>query len=99
MDGVLTRWPEPVPASSPDPVKLHAVPISASIPMRRKSTLNLFDDTADEAPKLSNMEDVDLDNLGEELEDDDWILDDLGGGLKDDNEAHRTGQEVREMGK
>lgn len=101
MDGVLTRWPEPIPASSPDPIKLQASSTTASVPMRRKNALNLFDDNADEEPKTtSHVDDIDLDDgVEEDLYDDDWIMDDIGGGLKDDNEdVLRPGKEIREMG-
>ncbi|KAH9946996.1 hypothetical protein B0H21DRAFT_741281 [Amylocystis lapponica] len=92
MDGVLTRWPEPIPASSPDPVKTTAGAGSATFQVKRKGTPTLFDDDADDAKAGKGKDDVDLDeDLGVDLDNDDWILDDLGGGLEDDGEAKRWG--------
>lgn len=102
MDGVLTRWPEPIPASSPDPVKAVAGVGSATVPVRRKGTPTLFDDEADSAKGGKRDANVDLDeDAAMDFDNDDWILDDLGGGMDDDSEEKRWSAEdgVKEMGK
>ncbi|KAI0930326.1 hypothetical protein AcW1_009052 [Taiwanofungus camphoratus] len=100
MDGVLTRWPEPIPASSPDPVKAVAGVGSATVPVRRKGTPTLFDDEADSAKGGKRDANVDLDeDAAMDFDNDDWILDDLGGGMDDDSEEKRWSAEdgVKEM--
>ena len=101
--GDLTRWRDPIPSSSPDPVKLSAGTTAVGVPVKRKGTPTLFDDDNVHAVRAEKAkardEDVDED-LGIDLDNDDWILDDLGGGLNDDDgEARRIATEggVREM--
>ncbi|KAL6310466.1 hypothetical protein BKA93DRAFT_814193 [Sparassis latifolia] len=95
MDGVLTRWPHPIPASSPDPTKVSGGSSSATVPKQRARTPTLFDHDAD-TPRGSKR-DVDKD-LGVDLDNDDWILDDLGGGMEDDTEKKWDAEDgVREM--
>ncbi|KAI0674964.1 hypothetical protein C8Q78DRAFT_965239 [Trametes maxima] len=101
--GDLTRWPEPIPSSAPDPVKLSAGTHSVTVPVKRKGTPTLFDDdnvALARAEKDKASADAD-DLLGIDLDNDDWILDDLGGGMDDDGEAKRLAAEggVKEMGK
>ncbi|KAI0665347.1 hypothetical protein C8Q78DRAFT_1118280 [Trametes maxima] len=99
--GDLTRWPEPIPSSAPDPVKLSAGTHSVTVPVKRKGTPTLFDNdnvvlARSEKDKASGDAD---DLLGIDLDNDDWILDDLGGGMDDDGEAKRLAAEggVKEM--
>ena len=100
-DGVFHRWAEPIPATSPDPVKLSTGSSTTTYIGKRDATATLFDDAGPE--KISGAaEDVDIDeDMAAELDNDDWILDDLDGGLQeDDSEAKRWGAKegVREMG-
>ncbi|OSD04053.1 hypothetical protein PYCCODRAFT_1408512 [Trametes coccinea BRFM310] len=102
--GDLTRWPDPIPASAPDPVKLSANTNAVSVQVKRKGTPTLFDDDDVAAARPAKQQDVDdaaLDeDIGIDLDNDDWILDDLGGGLDDDDgEARRLAAEggVKEM--
>ncbi|CAL1707133.1 unnamed protein product [Somion occarium] len=90
-DGVLTRWPDPIPSSSPDPVKLISVGAAVGIPKKRGTTPNLFGDDVEEKDDASKAKDLNLDEEDEydatmgDLDDDNWILDDIGGGLQDDD--------------
>ncbi|THH30799.1 hypothetical protein EUX98_g3387 [Antrodiella citrinella] len=94
MDGVLTRWPNPIPANAPDPVKSTNASATTTVPVRRGATPTLFDTNAD---AKGGNDDVDLDDdMGVDLDNDDWILDDLGDGMVDDEKAW-TGKGVREM--
>ncbi|KAI0371170.1 hypothetical protein BV20DRAFT_965857 [Pilatotrama ljubarskyi] len=98
--GDLTRWPDPIPASAPDPVKLSAGTHSVTMPVKRKGTPTLLFDDDSVAEKARGADDVDADeDLGIDLDNDDWILDDLGGGLDDDGEAKRLAAEggIKEM--
>ncbi|EIW62718.1 uncharacterized protein TRAVEDRAFT_112621 [Trametes versicolor FP-101664 SS1] len=100
-EGDLTRWPDPIPSSAPDPVKNSAGTNSVTVPVKRKGTPTLFDDdnVAVARPEKQNG-DVDLDeDLGIDLDNDDWILDDMDGALNDDGEAKRLAVEggVKEM--
>ncbi|EMD37802.1 hypothetical protein CERSUDRAFT_114458 [Gelatoporia subvermispora B] len=99
-DGVFHRWPEPIPATSPDPVKLAPGSATTTLVGKRKTTPTLFDDPEGEKTAVA-VDDVDLDeDVAAELDNDDWILDDLGGGMADDDsEAKRWGAKdgVREM--
>lgn len=73
---------------------------TTTVPLKRRGTPTLFDDEAD-AAKGSKGADVDLDeDLGVDLDNDDWILDDLGGGMNDDDGEKRWAAKegVREMG-
>lgn len=99
FEGVLTRWPDPIPATAPDPVKVSSGMDTTTVPLKRRGTPTLFDDEAD-AAKGSKGADVDLDeDLGVDLDNDDWILDDLGGGMNDDDGEKRWAAKegVREM--
>ncbi|PIL34239.1 hypothetical protein GSI_03950 [Ganoderma sinense ZZ0214-1] len=101
--GDLTRWQNPIPASAPDPVKPSAGTTAVGIPVKRRATPTLFDDdnvTAARAEKAKAQTDVIDEDLGIDLDNDDWILDDLGGGLNDeDGEARRIAGKsaIREM--
>ncbi|CDO76190.1 hypothetical protein BN946_scf185037.g13 [Trametes cinnabarina] len=102
--GDLTRWPEPIPSSSLDPVKLSVGTNAVSVQVKRKGTPTLFDED-NIIPARPGMpkdaEDAALDDdIGIDLDNDDWILDDLGGGLEDDDgEAKRLAAEggIKEM--
>ncbi|KAI8993813.1 hypothetical protein BD414DRAFT_480518 [Trametes punicea] len=87
--GDLTRWPEPIPSSAPDPVKVSVGTSSVTAPVQRKEAPTLFDDDASatvQVTKPRGTNDTQLDeDLGIDLDNDDWILDDLGGGLDDDD--------------
>jgi chromosome transmission fidelity protein 4 len=94
LDGVLTRWPDAIPSSSPDPVKPPASNVSATVQVKRKTSPTLFgDDAAD-----SGLHDVDLDaDLG--LDNDDWIIDDVGMLDGDNGHGKRSGDGfTKEMG-
>ncbi|OBZ68085.1 Minichromosome loss protein 1 [Grifola frondosa] len=96
--GVLTRWPEPIPASAPDPVRTSAGTKSVTVPVKRKASPTLFDD--DNAVVGDASGNVDLEeDLGIDLDNDDWILDDLGDGMQDDDESKRFGGKdgIKEM--
>ncbi|KAH9942276.1 uncharacterized protein BXZ73DRAFT_87916 [Epithele typhae] len=100
--GDLTRWRDPIPSSRPDPVKLSAGTTTMGIVVKRRGTPTLFDDDADVAAAGSaNEKHVEFDDdLGIDLDNDDWVLDDTDGGLNDDDgEARRLASEggVREM--
>ncbi|KZT00847.1 WD40 repeat-like protein [Laetiporus sulphureus 93-53] len=98
MDGVLTRWAEPIPATAPDPVKLAPGTASMTVPIKRKAIPMLFDDEAD-AEKAKDDE-LDVNETVEvDYENDDWILDDLGGAMDDDSEEKKwSGKDgVKEM--
>lgn len=100
--GNLTRWPDPIPSSAPDPVKQSAGTNSVTVPVKRKGTPTLFDDDNVAVARPEKAGDVDLDeDLGIDLDNDDWILDDLDGALNDDGEAKRLAAEggVKEMGR
>ncbi|GLB45067.1 putative minichromosome loss protein, Mcl1, middle region [Lyophyllum shimeji] len=99
-EGGFNRWPKAVPDHFPDPVKRSiATTAPATIPARPKTTL--FDDIA-EATSTTGREtlddDVDLD-AGFGDVDDDWIIDDLGGGLRDEAETAERKKDgfVKEM--
>ena len=98
MDGTLTRWPSPIPATAPDPVSTTKTSKTTTIPVTRGVTPTLFDQDL-EAP-ANGGRDVDLDeDMGIDLENDDWILDDLGDGMADDEKKWAGKDGVREMGK
>ncbi|TFK53583.1 WD40 repeat-like protein, partial [Heliocybe sulcata] len=95
-EGILTRWPQPIPPSAPDPVKRSGATSVTTVPMQRKAAPSLFDDDAvDDNKGKDGAEpepEVDLDN-------DDWILDDIGDGLQDEPEEQRSRKDglVKEM--
>ncbi|KAH8083763.1 hypothetical protein BXZ70DRAFT_1073548 [Cristinia sonorae] len=94
VDGVLTRWPNPIPATAPDPVTITNASASATVPVKRAATPTLFD--KDEDAKINA--DVDLDDdMGIDLDNDDWILDDLGDGMIDDEKKWSGKDGIREM--
>ena len=105
--GDLTRWRDPIPASGIDPVKASMGTSAVSIPVKRKGTPTLFDMDADVVASAGRTETgkakvIDLeDDLGVDIDNDDWILDDVGAMDEDDGEARRLAAEggVREMGK
>lgn len=98
--GGLTRWRDPIPATAPDPVKMSAGSSSVTVPVKRKGTPTLFDDDA-VIPGKGKEREVELEeDLGIDLDNDDWILDDVGAMDDDDSEARRLATEggIREMG-
>lgn len=95
-EGTLTRWPSPIPTTSPDPVK--PVKTLPTVPVKRKPSPSLFDDLDEGTAALLN--DIDGDVNMDDPENEDWILDDIGGGLEDEPETGRWKDGVvREMGK
>ncbi len=84
-------------------MKLSAGTTAVGVPVKRKATPTLFDDdnvTAARAEKARARDDAMDEDLGIDLDNDDWILDDLGGGINDeDGEARRIATEsgIREM--
>ncbi len=101
--GDLTRWREPIPASAPDPVKLSAGTSSVTVPVKRKGTPTLFDDDMHIGSNADTGKAKDTEveeDLGIDLDNDDWILDDVGTLDDDDGEARRLAAEggIREMG-
>lgn len=105
LEGTFTRWPEPIPASAPDPVKPSAASSVTGVQKKRGKTPTLFDEDADreiEGAAKGAGDDVDMDEeLAAALGDDNWIMDDLGVGMDDDAEEKRWGAKdgVKEMGK
>lgn len=101
--GDLTRWCDPIPASAPDPVKLSAGTTAVGVPVKRKATPTLFDGDnviTGRADKGKTRDDAMDEDLGIDLDNDDWILDDLGDGMNDeDGEARQIAGEggIREM--
>ncbi|KZT29190.1 hypothetical protein NEOLEDRAFT_1057404 [Neolentinus lepideus HHB14362 ss-1] len=94
-DGLLTRWPKPIPPTSPDPVKHSAVASVTTVPVERKTTSSLFDDGVGankDKDKDDTEPEIDLDN-------DDWILDDIGDGMQDEPDDQRSKKDglVKEM--
>ena len=100
--GDLTRWNDPIPASAPDPVKLSASAAAIGISVKRQGTPTLFDDDRDVfGDSVTKAKDAGAeDDLGIDIDNDDWILDDVGAMDEDDGEARRLAAEggVREMG-
>lgn len=103
LEGNFTRWPEPIPASAPDPVKSSAASSVTGVQKKRGKTPTLFDEEADkEIAKKDVGDDVDMDEeLAVALDDDNWIMDDLGVGMDDDAEEKRWSAKegVKEMGR
>ncbi len=96
---MLTRWPDVIPASSPDPVKPTATSLSSAPVAVRRAESPLFgadDDSSRAAPDGVGGNGMDLDDVDLDAQDDDWIIDDLGGGMRDKPEADGY---TREMGK
>jgi chromosome transmission fidelity protein 4 len=90
-EGVLSRWRDAIPASSPDPVRQTAVSSAQGTTTKRKSTPPLWG------------EEVAVDAEGDDpYGGDDWIIDDLGNGMEEEPEgvrATRAGDGfVKEMG-
>ncbi|KAK7692601.1 hypothetical protein QCA50_004233 [Cerrena zonata] len=103
-EGTLTRWPNPIPSSSPDPVKAGSTSASVGIPKKRAKTPNLFgdDDEKEDNGKDGDVamdEEEDYDAAVGDIDDDNWILDDIGGGLQEEDEEKQWGvkEGVREM--
>ncbi|KAI0073865.1 hypothetical protein K474DRAFT_1648846 [Panus rudis PR-1116 ss-1] len=109
LEGVLTRWKDPIPSSSPDPVKVVSAGSTVGVQVKRKPTPpRLFDDDVDEVvsgkdkdgdTKLDGLEDEDLDDGMLDIADENWIVDDIGDGLADDETAKKWegGSGIREM--
>ncbi|KAH9831247.1 uncharacterized protein C8Q71DRAFT_861980 [Rhodofomes roseus] len=99
LEGAYTRWQDPIPATAPHPIKPSTASSSAGVQKKRARTPTLFDTEADkEFARKDAGGDVDLDeDLGADLDNDDWILDDLGGGMDDDAEDKRTKEGIKEM--
>ncbi|KAH7914143.1 hypothetical protein BJ138DRAFT_479545 [Hygrophoropsis aurantiaca] len=84
-DGTLIRWPEPIPAGSPDPVRSTVGMGMQGVPVKRGGTPKLFEDDADTHPRISGADE------NEEFGGDDWIIDDLGVGMEDGLEPNDEG--------
>ncbi|KAH7923714.1 WD40 repeat-like protein [Leucogyrophana mollusca] len=82
-DGMLTRWPEPIPAGSPDPVRPIAAAGAQGAAVKRAGTPNLWNDGDVAAGAPGDEED--------EYGGEDWIIDDLGGGMEDEPEQPGVG--------
>lgn len=93
-DGVLTRWPSPIPSSAPDPVKTPRVSTNALQSKPRHGTPDLFADIN----SVKGGDALDADGLEDDMPamDDDWIIDDIGGGMEDEPEKSRG---IKEMGR
>lgn len=90
-EGVLSRWRDPIPTSSPDPVRQTAAGNTHGTTAKRKSTPPIWG------------EEVNVDAEEDGLYGgDDWIIDDLGNGMEEEPEgvrATRAGDGfVKEMG-
>ncbi|KAG1751494.1 WD40 repeat-like protein [Suillus paluster] len=77
-DGVLSRWRDAIPDSSPDPVRQTAASSAQGTTTKRKSTPPLWGEEAD------------VDAEGGDPYGDDWIIDDLGNGMEDEPEGARA---------
>jgi chromosome transmission fidelity protein 4 len=85
--GLFTRWQNPIPSSSPDPVKQPSAVLNAANASTRPASAALFGDS-------TNDDDVDVGGeIGQDGED--WIIDDLG--IMEEGEEPRAGL-VKEMG-
>ncbi|KAL4254294.1 hypothetical protein ABKN59_002914 [Abortiporus biennis] len=98
-DGDFTRWLEPIPQGSPDPVKSSGGTSATMVQKKRSKTPDLFgdigkvndDDKGESTSKGADDTENDLDmdeGVGGDNDIDgldDWILDDLGGGILDDD--------------
>ncbi|KAA1471682.1 WD40 repeat-like protein [Dentipellis sp. KUC8613] len=88
-DGRFLRWSDPIPASSPDPVKTGSTSTNTRM-IRRSGTPTLFDD--DDAVTKPGAKDKSAEDDAAELypfDNDDWIIDDVGGAMQDEPEAER----------
>ena len=98
-EGTLTRWPNPIPNTSPDPVKATASASNVGVPAKKKRDPFSFDEEDDPpTTKGKNLLGVD-ENDPYDLGDDDWMIDDLG--ILDDVEKDKDKAEggfAREMG-
>ncbi|KAJ8597474.1 WD40 repeat-like protein [Rhizopogon salebrosus TDB-379] len=78
-EGVLSRWRDAIPASSPDPIRQTAVSSAQGTTTKRKSTPPLWG------------EEVAVDAEGDDpYGGDDWIIDDLGNGMEEEPEGVRA---------
>ncbi|KAF8588697.1 hypothetical protein K439DRAFT_1651834 [Ramaria rubella] len=97
-DGTLTRWPDPIPATAPDPIKSQLTSSSVGIPLKKTSDPLSFDDDNDASTKKGHdgLEDEVGHNYG--VDDDDWMIDDIGLLDKTEKEKERgDGDYTREM--
>lgn len=100
-DGSLYRWSEPIPSTSPDPVKSTSTTFDTR-KIQRQATPTLFGDdiTGGVNPQApDNDEDAAAMDV---FDDDNWILDDIGNGMEDDEPVVGTKASngfVKEMGK
>ncbi|THH15042.1 hypothetical protein EW146_g5378 [Bondarzewia mesenterica] len=84
-DGALYRWSEPIPLSSPDPVKSTTTAFNTR-KVQRHTTPTLFLDDDTKNPARAHDGDKDR-GSPDAFDDENWILDDLGNGLQDDEPA------------
>lgn len=87
-EGIFFRWPQPIPDTLPDPVKVSSTGSTTISINRKPEDTFLFGD--------NNNDDFGMDGM-----DDDWIIDDTGGQPMD-NELEgksRKSDFVKEMGK
>lgn len=99
IDGVFTRWPQAVPNTYPDPVKVTgATNAPATIPVKPSKGLDLFLDEPH-----GTLADVLGDDVGDDsdadMPPDDWIVDDMDGALLiPDADVTTKNGFVKEMG-
>ena len=98
-EGTLTRWPHPIPSTSPDPIKTFAAPSAAGVPPKMTDGPMVFGEQAEKDRKTDRtlMDKARDDDYG--LDDEDWMIDDIGLLDKSENERDRVdGEFAREMG-
>ncbi|KAF9237545.1 hypothetical protein BU15DRAFT_75916 [Melanogaster broomeanus] len=84
-EGILTWWRDPIPAGSPDPLKQSAAGSVQGVPVKRKSSPNLWGEDPAGADRGAGAE-------GGSDYGDDWIIDDIGAGMEDAQEDGPRGK-------
>lgn len=98
-DGTLSRWPDPIPPTSPDPIKAQRTS-GVNLPLKRKGDPLSVDEDGEGGRKnvASGLEDLTGD-VDYGMEDDDWMIDDIGLLDSADREKDRVEKEfAKEMG-
>ena len=102
VDGTLSRWPDPVPPTSPDPVKTTISSSSVGFPVKKRTDPLSFDGDGD-GDNIKKLAEGLEDATGDEsygMGDDDWMIDDIGLLDKPDKEKDQDEEGyAREMGK
>lgn len=99
MEGMLTRWRDPIPKDAPSPYEVKQVEQTVRSRARAMMFGEVTEDMVDDVAGDNEKEpDVDLDD--DMQMDDDFVIDDLGGGaLEDEPELDKWKSDgIREMG-